>query len=886
MAYKKYPSLPEQVWVGYRAEQHSRNPRIEISEVLADLPNGTPQLLCMRPGETTAYLATITMDGSTLVWNINGYDTEKRGVGAIQVLLTESGSDIPILMSQPIPTYIDVSIYAEDAEVPDPWESWLSQILAAASRAESAAARAESADDAVEDAKDQAISAIETKGAETLDSIPSDYTALSGDVSDLKSALSDMDGLLFYGEDVTPGTAIFTSDDVNAGDTVYYDFSALAGKAGYISIEDANGVRITYFGKGSSSITQNDYTGSYVIPENFAVAKTAGNGNLSKCKFTKYEFYADAITTVEDLDADRNLFDPSKVTEGFRGVVSDTPQHLEAQSGWFITDYLSVEPNDTIEINWWSSAPYYGHIWYDQELNPIGGTVVNQANMSMVVPQGASFVRLSGQTTAFSNGFIKYRKRVTGNSWKLSSIDSINLQSFVNLFDSAKAIDGYAFSRYGSGEIVAANNFITDFIPVMPKSTVFINQQTSNNYGHAWFDRNKNYLSVSVGTSNNFTVPDNAYFMVATGTIATKSTLIIRNTPIIKTIIEREQPNEYARYTLHSHGELEEGFNYAAFPGACFFNGNLVAGYRIAPQHTTTDTYGGVVLHTRTPDGIWSKVAYITNAGTTIKGELRDPHLNVTKDGKTLLLSGFTTYTENGTEKHDNYIIKLNANFEIVNYYCETAASAWLWGGILETPTGYFLYMSYSSAGCWVNRSTAPFSGDASELSFTQVMSAAVQGQQLSEATLGYFGNRLYMLARNDNLQTMSGYIASTTNLEGTDGWSERTQIGINLHAPVLLPVCGGKYLVFAGAYLDHYTSDADRLRYPTIGLINPDTGTVICHAIVDKDVIGYSGYCGLVYYGGDEFGIVYYEDKGFTAVYYKRVNLRAYCPEMQYMAL
>lgn len=704
---------------------------------------------------------------------------------------------------------------------------------------------------------------------------------LVGEIEKMAKAGTD---ILFYGEQVTAGTILFTSENVSSGDTVYYDFSALEGKAGYISIEDSNGTRIEYFGKGSSTASQNDYIGSYVIPENFAVAKTAGNGNLSKCKFAKYKFYSDIINSVENLDTDRNLLDLSKVTEGFRGVVSDTPQRLEAASGWFITDYLSVEPNDTIEINWWVATPYYGHIWYDSELKPIGGTLVTEANMTMTVPQNAAFVRLSGNTTALANGIIKYTKRVKENSWEVSALKVLNLPSFVNLFDASKAKDGYAISAYGSGELAAANNFVTDFIPVMPNSTVFINQQTPNNYGHAWFDRNKNYLSVSVGTNNVYTVPENAHFMVATGVTATKSTLSIQNAPIIKTILENEQPNEYARYTLHSHGEIEEGFKYAAFPSACFFNGDLVAAYRIAPGHTTGVTYGGVVIYTRTPDSIWNKVAYITNSGTNIKGELRDPHLNVTKDGKTLLLSGFTTYTENGTEKHDNYIIKLNTNFEIVNYYCETAASAWLWGGILETPTGYFLFMSYSSTGCWVNRSTAAFSGNASELSFTQVMSVAVQGQQLSEATLGYFGNKLYMLARNDVLQTMSAYIASTTNLEGTDGWSERTQIGINLHAPVLLPVCGGKYLVFAGAYLDHYTSDADGLRYPTIGLIDPETGNTICHAIVDKDVIGYSGYCGLVYYGGDEFGIVYYEDKGFTAVYYKRVNLRAYCPEMQYI--
>ena len=45
--------------------------------------------------------------------------------------------------------------------------------------------------EAIEDAASAEISAIEAKGAETRESIPDDYTALSEEVDELKSTLSD-----------------------------------------------------------------------------------------------------------------------------------------------------------------------------------------------------------------------------------------------------------------------------------------------------------------------------------------------------------------------------------------------------------------------------------------------------------------------------------------------------------------------------------------------------------------------------------------------------------------------------------------------------------------------------------------------------------------------
>ena len=580
----------------------------------------------------------------------------------------------------------------------------------------------------------------------------------------------------------------------------------------------------------------------------------------------------------------QNLFDSTEITEGLRGNVSDLKVDNGA-TGWFLTNPIMVRPGDNIIINWYVATPYYGHLWLDKDMNIISGTLVNQNNQSFIVPSNAAYIRITGPTTAIQTGKIEYKQTNRLLMWTIRDLVQLMLDKVVNLFNPSKATDGFFMSAYSSGQGINPYFYITDFIPVMPGSLLHVNQTIVSTKGHVWYDQNKNFISASAGNATLYTVPANAYYVRATGLLSAKADMYIYNTPILSTIIERMQLNEYARYAIHPQGTLTNGLSYAAFPGCVFYNGELVAGFRVSAGHTTpTDEtqWGGIVIYTRSADGVWTYRTMLTTAGTTIGGELRDPHFTVTRDGKKLLMSGFTTYTDQN--KHDNYIIQLNADFTIASYYVENLATAYMWGGVLETPTGYFLHMAYNGSGTYLKRSTATFDGDVSNLGFSNAATFTVQNQQLSEATLGYHNGKLYMIARNDASATAQSYMAFTQNVEGTDGWSSLAPIGIALHAPTLLPVSNGNYLVFAGAYMDHYTSASDRLRYPIIGLIDTATGEVVCYGKIDSDVIGYSGYCGLVKYSGDEYGLVYYEDKGFTSVYYRKVNIRQVCPAIQYL--
>ena len=234
---REFKKLPLELFIGYDIEQNSRVIELDASEMVEKYPSGILQLVCKRPGEETTYIApSFEQDGGTLRWTLTSYDVEKAGQGlAIVALVDTSEESVKVLASHKIMTGIEEGLHFRDAETVDPEDSLIARVLAAVSQAQAYAQdakeeadRAEAADDAVEDAKDQAISAIETKGAETLDSIPSDYSALSGDVSDLKSAVTQKTRNL---ADVSPevlnlhktnnrtGT-MFLTDDLPSGNYV------------------------------------------------------------------------------------------------------------------------------------------------------------------------------------------------------------------------------------------------------------------------------------------------------------------------------------------------------------------------------------------------------------------------------------------------------------------------------------------------------------------------------------------------------------------------------------------------------------------------------------------------------------------------------------------
>lgn len=156
-AVREFKNLPFELFIGYDIEQNSRLIALDVSEMVERYPSGTLQLICRRPGEETTYIApSFKLDGKTLYWTPTSYDVEKAGQGDVIVVLIEtSGEDVKVLASHKIRTRIIESLHFREADAVAPEDSLIARI---------------------QEKCDQVIADIETKGAETLSSIPDNYT--------------------------------------------------------------------------------------------------------------------------------------------------------------------------------------------------------------------------------------------------------------------------------------------------------------------------------------------------------------------------------------------------------------------------------------------------------------------------------------------------------------------------------------------------------------------------------------------------------------------------------------------------------------------------------------------------------------------------------------
>lgn len=261
---REFKKLPLELFIGYDIEQNSRVIELDASEMVEQYPSGILQLVCKRPGEETTYIApSFEQDGGTLRWTLTSYDVEKAGQGlAIVALVDTSEESVKVLASHKIRTGIEEGLHFRDAETVDPEDSLIARVLAAVSQAQAYAQDAAEALGDVQDEHDQAIADIEAKGAETLASIPSDYTALSGDVSDLKSAMDyETDKRLSIGKETFPVEKHLTYAQIPFEHGIVY-----ASKNELVYSSSSTGIRTTeiYNLEAGDVISLTDFTQAFI----------------------------------------------------------------------------------------------------------------------------------------------------------------------------------------------------------------------------------------------------------------------------------------------------------------------------------------------------------------------------------------------------------------------------------------------------------------------------------------------------------------------------------------------------------------------------------------------------------------------------------------------
>lgn len=108
---------------------------------------GTFQLMAQRCGDAAPYPVVLTRDGDSLVWTVSDPDTAKSGVGRCELTYLVGGA---VAKSKTWQTQVLASFTADgSAEPPEPAQSWVQEVLDAATAAgKSAEAAADSADKA------------------------------------------------------------------------------------------------------------------------------------------------------------------------------------------------------------------------------------------------------------------------------------------------------------------------------------------------------------------------------------------------------------------------------------------------------------------------------------------------------------------------------------------------------------------------------------------------------------------------------------------------------------------------------------------------------------------------------------------------------------------
>lgn len=143
------------LFLGKQGENEATVVRFPIAEKWKELyGDGVFQLLFKRPSETQAYACVVDVDGEYVDWVITNTEVLIVGQGRAELCYFVNNT---LAKSE---TWITVSVatLADVGETPpEPWESWVEEVLQAGSDAEQAATDAVQAKTDAESARDDAV---------------------------------------------------------------------------------------------------------------------------------------------------------------------------------------------------------------------------------------------------------------------------------------------------------------------------------------------------------------------------------------------------------------------------------------------------------------------------------------------------------------------------------------------------------------------------------------------------------------------------------------------------------------------------------------------------------------------------------------------------------
>ena len=116
------------ITLGREGENLARQVAFDVSEWRASYGDGTVSLIAQRSGDDESYPCNITVDGSTVKWEITAADTARSGYGKCE--LRYSVGDV-LVKSETWHTYTSDAMGTPAPEPPEPQKAWVDKVLEA-----------------------------------------------------------------------------------------------------------------------------------------------------------------------------------------------------------------------------------------------------------------------------------------------------------------------------------------------------------------------------------------------------------------------------------------------------------------------------------------------------------------------------------------------------------------------------------------------------------------------------------------------------------------------------------------------------------------------------------------------------------------------------------
>lgn len=133
-------NLPHELLLGRQTENGVTVISIDVQSWLDQWPGMETVIMATRPGESAAYPAATHMEGSCIVWTVNGADTAIAGRGTAEILGLVDGVR---KLSQIVRTRIKASTVATTMEPPEGAQPWVDNVINAADEIKNMTAQAE-----------------------------------------------------------------------------------------------------------------------------------------------------------------------------------------------------------------------------------------------------------------------------------------------------------------------------------------------------------------------------------------------------------------------------------------------------------------------------------------------------------------------------------------------------------------------------------------------------------------------------------------------------------------------------------------------------------------------------------------------------------------------